>query len=278
MSLPDRAMSPPPLPPLSEDELHALVDGRLAPEQREALEARLAGDPAAAAQLAAWRAQREALRALHGPVLQAPVPPELRAAAARTAAVQQQLNQWWRWGGMAAGLLLAFGVGWLSRGQWQARPQAAGVLAQARAGQEFARQAALAHAVFSPEVRHPVEVSASDQAHLLQWLSKRLGRPLKVPDLSAQGYALVGGRLLPGGDGARAQFMFEQAGGIRLTLYLGALPATGGASPQETAFRFFSEGPVAGFYWVDQGFGYALSGPLPRAALMPLAEAVYRQL
>ncbi|WP_171016078.1 anti-sigma factor [Ramlibacter sp. 2FC] len=271
-------MSPPPLPPLSEDELHALVDGRLAPDEREALETRLAEDPAAAAQFAAWRAQREALRALHGPVLQAPVPPALRAAAARTAAVQQQLNQWWRWGGMAAGLLLAFGVGWLSHGQWQARPQAAGVLAQARAGQEFARQAALAHAVFSPEVRHPVEVTASDQAHLLQWLSKRLGRPLKVPDLSAQGYVLVGGRLLPGGDGARAQFMFEQAGGARLTLYLGALAAPGSTPPSETAFRFFSEGPVAGFYWVDQGFGYALSGPLPRAALMPLAEAVYRQL
>ena len=278
MSLPDRAMSSPPLPPLSEDELHALVDGGLAPDEREALEARLAGDPAAAARLAAWRAQREALRALHRPVLDEPVPLALQAAAARQVAAQRQLNQWWRWGGMAAGLLLAFGVGWLSHGQWQGRPQAAGLLAQARAGQEFARQAALAHAVFSPEVRHPVEVAAVDQAHLLQWLSKRLGRPLKVPDLSAQGYALVGGRLLPGGDGARAQFMFEQAGGTRLTLYLGALSATAGASPQETAFRFFSDGPVAGFYWVDQGFGYALSGPLPRAALMPLAEAVYRQL
>lgn len=269
-------MSRPPLPPLSEDLLHALVDGRLAPAERDALEARLAEDPEAAALVARWRAQREALRALHRPLLQEPVPQALQQAAERTAQARREVDVWWRWGGMAAGLLLAFGLGWMARGPWiSGWPAPGGV--QARAGQEFVRQAALAHAVFSPELRHPVEVTAAEQAHLLQWLSKRLGRPLKLPDLSAQGYTLVGGRLLPGGEGARAQFMFERAGGTRLTLYLGALPNSG-ASAKETAFRFFSEGPVSGFYWVDQGFGYALSGPLPREALMPLAEAVYRQL
>ena len=46
----------------------------------------------------------------------------------------------------------------------------------------------------------------------------------------------------------------------------------------ETAFRFANEGGVASFYWVDQGFGYALSGKLPRQALLVLAEAVYKQL
>ena len=125
-----------------------------------------------------------------------------------------------------------------------------------------------------------MEVGAGDQEHLVQWLSRRTGKALKVPRLDAQGYELVGGRLLPGDQGARAQFMFQNAQGVRVTLYLGALfPTTelteaGG----ETAFRFAQEGPVPGFYWVDQGFGYALSGPLSRDALMALAEAVYRQL
>lgn len=265
-------------PPPSEDELHALVDGQLSPSARQSLEDRLRGDPVAAARLAAWRRQREALRALHGEVLEEPVPPALRLAAERTAASRQQMDRWWRWGGVAASLLLAFGGGWLSHGQWQALPEAAGMLAQARSSREFARQAAVAHAVFSPEVRHPVEVTAADQGHLVQWLSKRLDKPLKLPDLSGQGYALVGGRLLPGSDGARAQFMFEHRGGTRVTLYLGALKApAAGAKRQETAFRFSSEGPVPGFYWVDQGFGYALAGPLPREELMKLAEAVYQQ-
>jgi anti-sigma factor RsiW len=36
-------------------------------------------------------------------------------------------------------------------------------------------------------------------------------------------------------------------------------------------------GPAPGFYGVDQGFGYALSGRLPREALLRIAEAVCRQ-
>jgi len=131
--------------------------------------------------------------------------------------------------------------------------------------------------VYMPEVRHPVEVTAAQQDHLVQWLSKRLGRPLRVPQLSAQGYELVGGRLLPGDDGARAQFMFQNAAGDRVTLYVGAI-RNGAASSRETAFRFTEDGPVPGFYWVDRGFGFALSGKLPRAALLALATAAYEQL
>jgi anti-sigma factor RsiW len=147
----------------------------------------------------------------------------------------------------------------------------AGALASA-----FARQAVLAHAVYAPEVRHPVEVEAAQQDHLVQWLSKRLGRALKVPNLQAQGYELVGGRLLPGEQGARAQFMYQAAAGDRITLYVGAVQGTAPAG--ETAFRFTQEGPAASFYWVDQGFGYALAGKLPRQRLLVLAESVYRQL
>jgi anti-sigma factor RsiW len=131
-----------------------------------------------------------------------------------------------------------------------------------------------------PEVRHPVEVSALEQAHLVQWLSKRLGKPLKVPDLTAQGFELVGGRLLPGDTGARAQFMFQNAAGGRVTLYLGSLaaPAPQALSSKETGFRYEPQAGVPSFYWVEQGFGYALAGQMPRESLMQLAQAVYQQL
>ncbi len=126
-------------------------------------------------------------------------------------------------------------------------------------------------------------VAAAEQQHLVQWLSRRLDKPLKVPDLSAQGYTLVGGRLLPGDDGARAQFMFEDPAGQRVTLYIGAIGAIGdkaAAAPaaRETAFRFASDGPVPSFYWVDRGFGYALAGSMSRELLLRLATAVYKQL
>jgi anti-sigma factor RsiW len=234
--------------------------------------------PPSDADLPAWRAQRDALRRLHREVLDEPVPPALLAAAQLVAQRQARQARWMRWGGMAAGVAIAFGAGWMGNAHWSTT-QAGAALVRAPAAREFVHAAAVAHAVYVPEKRHPVEVVAAEQQHLVQWLSKRLDKPLKVPDLSAQGYALVGGRLLPGGEGARAQFMFERADGERVTLYLGGVGAVAGpAQTGETAFRFSADGPVASFYWVDRDFGYALTGKLPRDALLSLANAVYRQL
>ncbi len=273
-------MNDPTLHPLvSDDELHALVDGRLAPAAQAALQARIDADPRAAETLAAWQRQRQALRMLHATLDEEPAPPLLLQAARQATAAREQAARWRRWGGMAASVLLAFGLGWMGHARLALTGATDGVAGGALQAREFARQAAVAHAVYSPEVRHPVEVAAAQQEHLVQWLSKRLGRPLKVPTLAAQGYELVGGRLLPGDDGARAQFMFQNAAGLRVTLYVGAMTGPGAqAAARETAFNFSSDGPVPGFYWVDQGFGYALAGKLSRAELLQLAEVVYRQL
>lgn len=282
-----------------QDRLNALVDGRLPAERQAETLARLAEDTEARDTLHAWQAQREALRALHRPLLDEPIPETLLAAARRGQQGRSQIDQWWRWGGMAAAVTLAFGVGWMSRGQignpsTSAAPMAA---ASARPAQMFVQQASFAHAAFSPEVRHPVEVTAAQQEHLVQWLSKRLGKPLKVPVLASQGYELVGGRLLPGdggNGGVRAQFMFQNTTGGRVTLFLGAIDSLPAAKPggaasaapaapaspvnRETAFRYSSDGPVPSFYWVDQGFGYALSGAVSQPELMQLAQLVYQQL
>lgn len=256
---------------IAEDELHALVDGRLGAAEAAQLRDRLAGDPPQQATANAWIGQREALqRAFATPDLES-TPAPLLAAAQRAQQLRSGATQWTRWAGMAAAVLLAFGLGWLANVEY-ARHVAGSPAAQ------FARQAAVAYAVFQPEVRHPVEVTAAQQEHLVQWLSKRLGRRLKVPDLHAQGFELLGGRLLPGESGARAQFMYQDAAGKRLTLYLGAVKDGGTMDAKETGFRFFDEGGVPAFYWVDQGFGCALSGPLPRGALLELARIAYEQI
>ncbi len=262
------------LPPQDEAELHAWVDGRLPPERRAAVEERLRIDPEAARAVRAWSEQRDLLRALHANVLDEPAPAHLVEAAQRLQHRSTRWAQWQRWGGIAAALLLAFGVGWASHGEWQSRTLAG----RAQPAANFARQAVAAHVVYLPEVRHPVEVEAAQQQHLVQWLSRRLDRPLKIPNLAPAGYELVGGRLLPGDGGARAQFMFQNAAGERVTLYVGAIEDAKARGPGETAFRFTSESGVSSFYWVDQGFGHALTGKLPRQGLLVLAESVYRQL
>jgi anti-sigma factor RsiW len=257
-----------------EAELHAYVDGRLDASRRAAVESRLASDADAAHRVQDWIAQRDSLRALHAHVLGEAIPEHLLHAADLLHHRGERLASWRRWGGLAASVLLAFFLGWASHMQWQS----GGFGASARQTMTFAHQAAMAYAVYTPEVRHPVEVDATQQQHLVQWLSKRLDRPLKVPNLASAGYELVGGRLLPGDGGARAQFMYQNSAGERVTLYLGAIEGAKQKGVDETAFRFASDGGIATFYWVDQGFGCALSGKLPRQAMLQLADVVYKQL
>lgn len=225
-------------------------------------------------------ALNEALRGLHRDLLSQPVPQSLRQAGQRLDAERQRHTRQWHGGAMVASVLLAFAGGWLSHGHLE--PALPTNMAKNTGPHEFVRQAGFAHAVYQPEQRHPVEVDATQQEHLVQWLSKRLGRPLKVPQLGAQGFSLVGGRLLPGELGARAQFMFQSAAGERVTLYLGAIgtPASGSGPTerQATQFRFEAGGPVPSFYWVEDGFGYALSGPVDQARLLALSNLVYQQL
>ncbi|MBD3786402.1 MAG: anti-sigma factor, partial [Sphingomonadales bacterium] len=141
----------------------------------------------------------------------------------------------------------------------------------------LAAEAQTAHAVYAVEVAHPVEIAVTDdtaaEPHLMAWLSKRLGHPLAAPDLGAQGFTLIGGRLLPADQGPAAQLMYEDATGQRVTLYVAAMTGS------ETAFRFREgEDGTASLIWVAAGLGFALSGPMDREALWPLAEAAYHDL
>jgi anti-sigma factor RsiW len=245
--------------PVTESELHAYVDGALPSARTSEVEAYLSEHPEDAARVAAYREQLVVLRREYDPVLSEPMPERLAAARRRGRA------PWLRYAGIAAGFAVGVVFG------WQLHAYSAGQRTDASA---WPRRAAIAHVVYSPEVRHPVEVGADQEAHLVAWLSKRLGSPLKVPHLAAEGYALVGGRLLPGERGPVAQFMYQDGKGQRLTLYVRINPDPN----RETAFQFAQERGVGVFYWLDRRLGYALSGEIEKAELLRVATAVHRQL
>jgi anti-sigma factor RsiW len=90
--------------------------------------------------------------------------------------------------------------------------------------------------------------------------------------LRAQGFELIGGRLLPDGTGKSAQLMYQDAQGVRVTVYL-RKPEDGAP----VAFRYEQQGELGMFYWVESGAGYALVGALPKATLLALAQAIYQQ-
>ncbi len=210
------------------------------------------------------RAVDAELQALFGPIADEPIPERLIEA---TRAPSRRRVLWRAAAGLAV-FLIGGGLGWFAHGQFQGRTgEDATPLAA------LARGAALAHRVFAVEVRHPVEVAASDEGHLVSWLSRRLGVAVRPPPLGDLGYHLVGGRLLPGQHGPAAQFMYETATGDRLTLY-----ATASAGTTETAFRFLQDGDTAVFYWLDRDVAYALIGATDRARLLPVAQKVYERL
>jgi len=293
------ASPPPPDDPRvapSDAELHGYVDGQLTRERRREVEDWLAHRPAEAARVEAWRAQKRALRALFDPVANEPVPPALARAARRPARGTL--------GTLAAGLAIALAsasAGWMLRGSMTplervaadseprlredaSTPEASDGVAR------FAARAAVAHAVYAPDLRRPVEVDAAHEDQLVAWLSKRMGAPMRAPHLQAEGYALEGGRLLPGERGPVAQFMYRDERGHRLTLYVsneqagaavarpGAPVAPSGVTGPAMGFRFLRSDKISVFYWVDGPFAYAISAEADRGTLARVSDAVYRQL
>lgn len=245
-----------------EDDLHAYADGQLEAARRAEVEAWLAAHPEDAARVQAWSRQNHALHEAFDEVLNEPLPLELVRAASRR---QGRATHLWR---AAAAVLAVAGAGMLG--------YAAG-LHNGSAPPQYAslpQAAAIAHVVYSPEVRHPVEVEAQHADHLVAWLSKRLGHSLHAPDFRRQGFDLLGGRLLPGETGPVAQFMYEDRLKRRITLYV----RRDNAKPSETSFRHAREDGIEVFYWVDQGFGYALSGNVEKTEMGQLADAAYRQI
>ena len=243
-------------PPDALAALGAYMDGESSEAERAACVELLAHDASERERLHAWRAQKAALQALCA------IPGDTTPAiVVRTRPV------WWRRAALAACWLVAgAGLGFaahdIATAYFSADVQASA----------FARRADVAYAVYAPEERHPVEVASADRAHLIAWLSKRLDRPLSVPSLDEYGYTFVGGRLLPGDAGPAAQFMYEGAGGTRLTLYVTH------ATHDESAFRVLRAGTRSTFYWVNDRMGYAMSGSIPELKLRAIATDVCASL
>ena len=250
--------------PIGEDDLHAYVDGRLPPERLATVEAYLKSNPDTVAQVGAWRAQRDLLREKLAAKAAEPIPARLRISNIR-ASRRQALGRRFNLIAASALLLLAGGAtGWIAKSQWPA----SGPVQIAMVGDAMS-----AYRTFVVDVNHPVEVKATEQDHLLQWLSNRMGQPIKAPDLTAFGFRLMGGRLLPASSkGVAAQLMYDDDHGTRLTLYLRTRESG------ETAYRFVREGNVSAFYWIDQGLGFAVSAAASRERLLPIVDAVYRQI
>jgi anti-sigma factor RsiW len=253
---------------VNEDDLLAYVDLRLPADRRAAVERLAESNPIVRARLFVDEAAREGLRQRLNPMLDLPIPDRLRVEA-----IMRRRREAFGWRLKSAAACVALLLGGAAAG-WEAHefaPQRLSAVERAAISMTAA-DAISAHRIFVVETVHPVEVGVAQEPHLIQWLSRRVGHPLAVPDLAGQGYALMGGRLLPAGNEAAAQFMYESKSGQRLTVYVRA--SSGG----DTQFRFVESRGVSAFSWIDQGLGFAIVGGIDRPQLLDIADTVYQQL
>jgi anti-sigma factor RsiW len=250
--------------PVTEEELHAYVDGELPADRQEAVAVWLAAHPEQATLVAGWRAQADSIRARYGAVAGEPVPARLKLDQVMRLGRSNGRS----WAAVAAaaaviGFLAGGTAGWVAHGASAVAPTAFDT---------FTAEALDAYKLYVVEVRHPVEVPGSERPHMTQWLTKRLGYQQRIPDLESIGLKLVGGRLLPGPTGAAAFYMYEGPSGERFTIYCAK------AGVAETALRYKEGDRYSAFYWGDDKIAYVVSGPADRDRLETVSKAIYEQM
>lgn len=249
----------------TEQDLMAHADGLLDPPRRAEVDSWLLKNPEAAAEVASWERQNEAIRTLFGHVGREGVP--ARLSADRISAAPR-----FGWGQMAAAAIvligLGGGLGWAGR-TWLAPSEPV--------NRSLIAAAVTAHGLYVAEQRHAVEVAAAEEEHLVSWLSNRIESPFVAPDLAGLGFGLVGGRLLPPTPGVEsgpaAQLMYEDEAGQRITVYL-----TGHVEGEEAVRQFVDMGGVDAFYWGNEAITCTVVGDLPEERMQELARQVYAEL
>lgn len=248
--------------PVPNEDLVAFADGRLDAARTAEVEAWLAERPDEAKQVEEWRRQTALLKAALDPVLDEPVPPEL-SDVLRPPRPRRLM---WAIASAAAAAIVAFplgvALGWYLTG--------GRMIDQS---ERLAETGLSNYRIYTAEVRHPVEVWADEEQHLVNWLTKRVGVPVKAPDLSRNGLHLVGGRLLAEDSAPLALLMYEDDSGRRFTLLVEHIKEA-----RPTSFRYVQKDDACAFYWVEGEIGYALIGPADRTLVLQVAETVYAQL
>lgn len=247
-------------------DLQAYVDGQLTPDEAAALEARLAESPEDAAAVDAYLEQKRLIREAADALAPA-------AVDLRTAALERRLaRRLDRSRGVgparlpaplrrAAAAVLLVGAGWVGHAQYAAWGEAT---------PGYVAEAVGAHQVFADDAFRPVEFGAEASDVALQWAAAKLGREVSLPELGPLGITLVGARLHGTAEGPIAQFIYEDAGGARLSLIIARHPP----DVPVQAFRFANHAETSVGYWSDSALDYALVARTSPAQLRAIASEI----
>jgi anti-sigma factor RsiW len=240
--------------PISEEELHAFIDGELPAARAAAVAALLQSDPVRAARVAAFRADKERLAAMLRPIAAAPLPD---AWTRRVPQYQRRgaLPRRWRMAAAAALFLAAIGGT-----AWLLRPPPGGILAEAEAVHDGALS--------------PVETLSGSTLAAVgarnSALENTTGLPLHAPDLSRFGYRLVSVALFDRSHRA-ASLVYRNTEGADVTIYVRRSDGT-------ARFELLHYGALRECIWQDDVVGAVILGRLSAGEMARVASKAYVDL
>ena len=248
------------------NDIHLALDGELSADDRADFEHWLDAHPDMKALSVRYERDRETLAAALAPVLDEPVPAKLTTTAQGEAKPRRSWTALLRSAAAAASLLVVGGVGGYS-------VAVNGWVSAADAGDQFAENAIVAYATYTADQPHAVEVGGDDKHYLDDWLSKRIGIKLVAPDLAAEGFSLLGGRILPAGHGVAALLVYKDAASNHLSIYV-----TGAGTAKAKGTYVADEGGPTAIYWLDPRYGCAIVGSIPPDRLDAVARSAWTQM
>ncbi len=250
--------------PITEDDLHAYVDGLLDENRRAEVAAYFETHPHVAARFTQYGDHRALIRSALELVSDEPVPTRLNLTHIMKAP-RKRTPPFWQSAAAAILLLTTGGVGgWGLHGALRVPVEGVAALTQ---------EAADSFTTFASDPLRPVELRADNTAELVEWASNRIGRKPVLPDLSKSGYRMMGGRIISTPHGAGLMLMYDNDRGNRLVMLSRPM-----AIDQNRKMTPHSQGNIDGWGWASSGMGYSLTGSLPLDELHPLADDIRRQV
>jgi anti-sigma factor RsiW len=245
---------------ISDESLHAFIDGELPADGQAAVEAVIAQDAQLGQRVALYRADKARIAETYGDLLNAAVPAEWIAL------IENPPRRAWPFAplqtiaAIAAALLVL--VGGLMLYRQGTTPHEEPIVEEALAARSDALPA-----------RQIVTVSSGAQsAAANRAMQATLAMPVKAPDLSRMGYTLVGMRTYDAvSSGKAVELLYRHAGNRAFALYV-RKPS---GPPR---FDQYKTGNLRVCIWQDDVIGTVMTGEMSAAEMQRLASLAYTGL
>ena len=260
---------------LTEEDLHAYLDGELAEDRRFLVEAHLRDHPQDAQRLQAYRQDGDAIARIFSSAGEVPAQPrDLSAVRPGRAARPWQravplawqratATSWLR--AAAVALIVAGAVATGIVGLWQTYSDTA-------LWARFGSEALVAHRSLSRGNSNPVITASFED--ISRYLSTALKARMEVRYPTDTKFTLVGSKFIATAKGRVVQLAFRNPDGALVTMYIEPWPGKKDAPFREVT----NQAGVITMVWVDDELGCAVSGALPPDELEQAARALYKAM